>query len=528
MRRHFRERQNAGGERERRRAKGQFWTPDWVAHFMVAYALQDRPNRLLDPAVGEGAFFRAAKSYAARHGFNPTLIGYDVDPEVVTQARRSGLSENDLQHVEIRDFVLDPPADTYPAIVANPPYIRHHRLDPSRKTRLREFAKLVTGENLDGRAGLHVYFLLQALQRLSPGGRLAYLVSADVCEGVFAESLWRWICSRYRLDAVITFAPEVAPFPDVDANALVFCLRRERPAETFVWARCRQKDAEAVADFFSGRRTETPAALERRTRMVDEALATGLSRPTARLVAGENTLGDFAVVKRGVATGDNDFFFLTKKQLAELGIPEPFFVPAIGRVRDVAGAEITCADLERLERGGRPTRLLSLDDTPFEALPAPVQAYLREGERRGIPRKALVQTRKPWWRMEKRASPPILFAYLGRRRARFIRNHAGVVPLTCLLCVYPRHPDTAFVERLWRVLSHPQTIENLGRVGKSYGGGAIKVEPRALEKLPLPPDVIRAQGLDAWRPLRQESLFGASSGRRNRFAEFAEMNASRS
>jgi hypothetical protein len=39
---------------------------------------------------------------------------------------------------------------------------------------------------------------------------------------------------------------------------------------------------------------------------------------------------------------------------------------------------------------------------------------------------------------------------------------------------------------LWLALEHPATIANLALVGKSYGSGAIKVEPRALERLPIP------------------------------------------
>ena len=99
--------------------------------------------------------------------------------------------------------------------------------------------------------------------------------------------------------------------------------------------------------------------------------------------------------------------------------------------------------------------------------------------------------------METRRVPPILFAYLGRRNARFIRNLAGVVPLTGFLCVYPHHEDEAFINRLWKVLCHPETIANLNLVGKSYGSGAIKVEPRALEKLPLPISVVREVGIEA-------------------------------
>jgi hypothetical protein len=63
------------------------------------------------------------------------------------------------------------------------------------------------------------------------------------------------------------------------------------------------------------------------------------------------------------------------------------------------------------------------------------------------------------------------------------------------------------VERLWRVLSHPETVANLAKVGKSYGGGAIKVEPRALERLPLPDRLVRSEGLDRLVASRQRAMF---------------------
>lgn len=97
--------------------------------------------------------------------------------------------------------------------------------------------------------------------------------------------------------------------------------------------------------------------------------------------------------------------------------------------------------------------------------------------------------------MEVRPVPPFLFAYLGRRSARFIRNHAGALPLTGFLCVYTRNNSDEFVNQLWAILSHPKTIENLSLVGKSYGGGAIKVEPRSLEKLRLPLELVLKSGI---------------------------------
>jgi len=46
---------------------------------MAAYVLQEKPSRLLDPALGEGVFFRAAKRYARSHGFDLALFGRDID-----------------------------------------------------------------------------------------------------------------------------------------------------------------------------------------------------------------------------------------------------------------------------------------------------------------------------------------------------------------------------------------------------------------------------------------------------------------
>ncbi|MEK7440815.1 MAG: SAM-dependent methyltransferase, partial [Chloroflexota bacterium] len=424
--------------------------------------------------------------YAQSHEFNLTLFGRDIDPEVIGQARMSGLDADDLRNVEMRDFVLDPPSELFPAIIANPPYIRHHRLSPEQKERLREFARKATRRHIDGRAGLHVYFLIRALQTLAPEGRLAYIVSADICEGVFADALWQWICSQYRLDAVIAFASDATPFPDVDTNALIFLIRNAKPASDFDWVKCLNRDSKELIALVSERTRKNSAEIQIHRRLLSEALTTGLSRPPSDDAKQKCTLGDFASVMRGIVTGDNDFFFMTSARAKELGIPDTLLVKAVGRIRDVQGECFDPEDIRRLEGKGRPTRLLNVNGLPFDQLPVRVQKYFEDGEKSGLPNKTLIKTRRPWYRMEMRKVPPILFAYLGRRSARFIRNRADVVPLTCLLCVYPKHSSPEFVEHLWKVLSNPETISNLKKVGKSYGGDAIKVEPRALERLPLP------------------------------------------
>ncbi|RMG88580.1 MAG: hypothetical protein D6714_00455, partial [Bacteroidetes bacterium] len=71
-----------------------------------------------------------------------------------------------------------------------------------------------------------------------------------------------------------------------------------------------------------------------------------------------------------------------------------------------------------------------------------------------------------------------------------------------------------FIEKLWRVLNHKDTLENLRLVGKSYGSGAIKVEPSGLRKLPVPEHLVEVYQLEV-KPSKmngQLSLFDKSGG----------------
>jgi type I restriction-modification system DNA methylase subunit len=99
--------------REILREKGQFWTPDWIAELMVEYVLADEGGVLFDPAVGTGAFFRAAKVISKEKGLTISFAGMEVDALVLSQSLEQGLSKEDIASVEISDFVLDPPQKNF-------------------------------------------------------------------------------------------------------------------------------------------------------------------------------------------------------------------------------------------------------------------------------------------------------------------------------------------------------------------------------------------------------------------------------
>lgn len=496
----------SGPARELLRKKGQFWTPDWVALGMAAYALAGGSPDIFDPAVGRGAFLIAAKMLASESRRNLVLRGTELHSEALKEAMNSGLTPQDLAQVEVRDFLRNPPKHRYSAIVGNPPYIRHHRLDPNTKLFLKAFTTSLIGKPLDGRTGYHVFFLLRALTMLAPSGRLAFILPADTCEGVFAGQLWSWITARFRLDAVVTFTPDATPFPGVDTNAVIVLMRNAQPRPKFAWAECCHRSDALRRWMAAGLPEQDEPDIRAVKRNVKDALRGGLSRSPTLDRGDAIPLGAFAHVLRGIATGANEFFHLTEPEIARLALPRRYFVRAVGRTRDVEGCTIDEVDLSRLASRGRATFLLSIGDEKISVLPKSLRTYITEGEAKGLHRRPLVAARRPWYKMERRRPPEFLFAYLGRRNTRFIRNLAGVVPLTGFLCVYAKSSDSSEVEKLWQVLCGPGISEALRSVAKSYGGGAIKVEPRALERLPLRRQALEEVGIDTRLALGDQLL----------------------
>lgn len=489
--------------REKLREKGQFWTPPWVAEAMVTYVTRDA-EVVFDPAFGAGAFAVAGKTVSAALNRKIRFAGCELHAEALEQAGEAGVGAADLRRVKIADFLLLSALPRGANIIANPPYIRHHRLGAALKSRLQRIAVENIGRTLDGRTGIHVFFLIRALGMLRAGGALAFILPSDVCEGVFARTLWEWIGRRFRIEAVVTFDPSATPFPGVDTNPVVLMIRNLPPERDFNWARIKSAGSDAFLNWVGeGMPPCSTAMVHAERRDVKAGLRAGVSRRVQLAQEPEFKLGDFVRVMRGVATGANEFFCLTLEQAESLKIPAQFLVRAVGRTRDVPGDEVRVNDLDALDREGRSTYLLALDGRPKEELPQSVQRYLTHGEQLGFPERSLIAQRRPWYKMERRVPPPFLFAYLGRRNARFIANRAGAWPLTGFLCVYPRTNERRALGVIEELLGTPELIAGLDTVAKSYGSGALKVEPRALERLAVPVGLVRRLELDRVIPKTQ-------------------------
>src|SRR5207248_2300084 len=116
---------------EDRRALGQTYTPAPIVGSMVAWAgAHGRPVRVVDPGTGSGRYLLAA----GRHFTGAALVGVDIDP-VATLMARANLAAAGLAaraEITMADYRRLPlgPVDGSTLYLGNPPYVRHHRIEP--------------------------------------------------------------------------------------------------------------------------------------------------------------------------------------------------------------------------------------------------------------------------------------------------------------------------------------------------------------------------------------------------------------
>ena len=142
------------------RTKGQVWTPSWVADAMAVILRSKLTGEILDPAVGPGALLAACKRLSES---DLKVTAFEIDESVLAgDHSETEFAKSSISNLFIESFLEDFSEKKFSAIIANPPYLRHHKIPTALKYRCKEITQKVLGISIDARAGLHIYFLIQA------------------------------------------------------------------------------------------------------------------------------------------------------------------------------------------------------------------------------------------------------------------------------------------------------------------------------------------------------------------------------
>ncbi|MBV9838190.1 MAG: N-6 DNA methylase [Solirubrobacterales bacterium] len=444
-----------------RRPDGQFQTPFWAADVMAGWLLQEPVDLLLDPGVGAGRLlFRAMK----RRGRKPkALLGLDIDPVALSMAQ-TNLRLRNIGRFELRklNFLLRDLPERPSAITCNPPFSRWHDVDPLQRELIHSGFEDRLGLSFHRTAGLHVLFLVRALEVAAPDARIAFITPAEWLDLNYGQAIKRFVLEHAQIEAMIQFGDDHLLFDGARTTAAITLLRKGQPNTAPTRILRLGADLPEPAQVLASLAQESSPGVEQVLLDVGHKW----SRRRRRRRRG-TPLRELARVQRGVATGAIGFFVISEQTRIEHDLQIEDLRPCIASPRFVEGLVLRTRDLELFDPE-MPRWILECRDAAAEKSATSLGAYLRYGKRIGAHATYLAGQRELWYALETRESAQILFTYLNRRRPpRFIRNESGAVPLNTFLIVEPA--DGVDSDALCAALNAPGFIAQLKHNRRNYG-----------------------------------------------------------
>lgn len=474
-----------------RRKLGAFYTPERLSQILSDWAIQRPADTILEPSFGGCGFLASARDRLAALGSrNPVnrIFGCDLDPvafQYLANVLGGPFDTSGFIHRDFLDCFEEP---TWPpmfsVILANPPYIPHHRIGRDRVRELWARPQAIPG--VGGRSGLWAYFLSHAVGRLAEGGRMAWVLPGAFLQADYAAPIRRYLGECFERSVAFLVRERLFLAEGTDEETVILLAdghrRKAAPGEIEVGEASTLDELESrIADWSTGEWRGVSAGFSPAALSLSEharAVHGTLSREGKAV-----PLGTVARVQIGLVTGDNQFFVLARGGLEQAGLHEEDCLRVLSKFRAAPGVALTLSDLDGYDRTSGRTFLVTSPDPPTRPR---VAAYLETFDPERRESVSTFRKRAVWSATSDGNTPDAFLPVMHHTGPRLVLNPLGFNCTNTIHRVFFREPPSE-TDRRRVALSMLSTFSQVSAelCGRRYGSGVLKHEPRDAEKIEL-------------------------------------------
>ena len=182
---------------------GQYFTPKFVADFMVSMIGKPSTAKVLEPCCGEGVFLQSLADKNFRQ-----VVAYEIDPTLSNTFAVNYLS-----------FISAPIHDRFDVIIGNPPYIRWKNLESELK---QELVLDSDWQNYFNALCDYLFiFIIKSIKLLKEDGELIFICPEYWFNTKHAQNLRNFMISHGYFSQIIHFK-ENKIFDDVTSSIVIF------------------------------------------------------------------------------------------------------------------------------------------------------------------------------------------------------------------------------------------------------------------------------------------------------------------
>jgi adenine-specific DNA-methyltransferase len=452
-----------------RKQAGAYYTPDPVVSTLLRWVVRDKSDRLLDPSCGDGRFIAGHR--------NSVGIEQDFDASRTAKARAPWAL------VHEGDFFAwaAETSERFECAAGNPPFIRYQTFKGEMRARALSLCAGL-GADFSGLASSWAPFLVAAASLLRPGGRMAFVVPAEVGHAPYAAPLLEYLIRHFSKLQVVAVRDKL--FPELSEDCWLLY------ADGFGGST--QEIRFSVLDHF--RWSERPSRKyfavsvnEWRTkwnRRLRPFLISQVARDLYRRIAQTPTtlrFGDLATVGIGYVSGANDFFHLRPSDAKRWNIPAAVLHPSVRNGRALPASRLTLDVVEQWKRNDDAILLLKLPK--MDDIASAVRRYLDTEAGRAAREAYKCRARDPWYSVPDVQVPDFFLSYMSGREPNLVRNDARC---TCTNSVHSVRLKGGAAKRYFTAWGSAFVQLSCELEGHPLGGGMLKLEPREAQQIILP------------------------------------------